>query len=45
MTKLELTTPTAAAMLLPLTSPPSNPAIDSAELRRRLAALETVLGR
>jgi hypothetical protein len=30
---------------MPRTAPPSNPALDTAELARRMAALERVLGR
>jgi hypothetical protein len=37
--------PLPQPLRIPLTAPPSNPAVDNAELVRRLAALERVLGR
>jgi hypothetical protein len=42
---LTTTAPAPCAVPQPLTSPPSNPAIDPIELGRRMAALESVLGR
>jgi hypothetical protein len=42
---LATTASAPSAVPRPLTSPPSNPAIDAIELGRRIAALESVLGR
>jgi hypothetical protein len=45
MTPQHIREPLPHMRRLPLTAPPSNPALDRAELLRRIAALERVLGR
>ena len=45
MTIRPLRDPLPQPARLPLTAPPSNPAVDRAEMLRRLAAMERVLGR